>query len=245
MKRYLVLSVMLLAGALLGATKAQAQLPPYGLYQMQADAGGTFFWGRYFVPASPTTSYFLMYDGATSQPAMGALGTGLSFSGGTLALGSIPISAVTNLQTSLNAKFTTPAGTTSQVVLGDGTLGTLPTLFNYGDPSTRTLSVSTAYQANDPSKAAVVTVSPQCTNATTVLAASACTMQVRFGTTSGLNCSNGTVTHTWTSTYALGLLLTNASGSPFDVKLGIGRYFILCPTAGTFTITTAVDQTAS
>lgn len=242
MKRFV--NLLLCTLALLFGSSVHAQLPPYGLYQMQVDAGGSFFWGRYMTPASPTTSYFLMYDGATSQPAMGALGTGLSFSGGTLALGSIPISSVTNLQTSLNAKFTTPAGTTSQVVLGDGTLGALPSAFNYGDPSARTLSVSTAYQANDPSKAAVITVSPQCTNATTVLAASACTMQVRFGTTSGLTCSTGTVTHTWTSTYALGLLLTNASGSPFDVKLGVGRYFILCPTAGTFTITTAVDQTA-
>lgn len=230
--------------ALLFCSAAQAQLPPYGLYQMQVDVGGTFFWGRYMTPASPTTNYIMFYDGSTSQPSLAGLGSGLSYSAGTLSVGSLSITDVTGLQSALNAKLPTPAGTTSQVILGNGTLGALPASFNYGDPNTRTLSVSTAYQATDPSKAASVTVSPGCTNATTVVAASTCTLQVRQGTTSGLTCSTGTITHTWNSAYSLGLLLTNTSGSPLDIKLGVGRYFILCPTAGTFTITTAVDQVA-
>jgi len=123
-----------------------------------------------------------------------------------------------------------------------GVPGTAAPTFNFGSPTARTLAMSTAYQATDQSKAAIITVTASCTNATTVLAASACTMNARVGT-SGLTCSTGTVVGTWTSTYALGLLLTNTSGSPFDVKLPIGSYFILCPTAGTFTIAT-IDQSA-
>lgn len=49
---------------------------------------------------------------------------------GTLADARIPalaISKTTGLQAAIDAKLATPAGTTSQVVLGNGTLGTLPT----------------------------------------------------------------------------------------------------------------------
>lgn len=119
-----------------------------------------------------------------------------------------------------------------------------PAPFNFGTPTSRTLALSTAYQAADTTKAAIITLSPQCTNATTAIAASACTLNARVGI-AGITCSTGTVVGTWTSTYALGLLLTNTSGSPFDIKLPAGAYFILCATAGTFTINNAVDQSAS
>jgi len=118
-----------------------------------------------------------------------------------------------------------------------------PTAFAYGYPTTRTLAVSTSYQANDNTRAAVITVSPQCTNATTVIAASACTLQARVNNSTA-TCANGVVVATWTSQYALGLLLTNVSGSPFDIKLPAGGSFILCPISGTFTFPTAVDQVA-
>jgi hypothetical protein len=128
-------------------------------------------------------------------------------------------------------------------VMGVDTSALPVTPFNFAFPSTRTLAVSTDYQASNTAKAAIITVSPQCTNTTTLLAASACTLQVRMDA-STVNCASGTVHSTWTSTYALGLLLTNASGSPISIALPIGGHFILCPTAGTFTITTAVDQAA-
>jgi hypothetical protein len=132
---------------------------------------------------------------------------------------------------------------TSGVLGVDASALPAATPFNFTFPSNRTLSMSTDYQAGANTKAAVITVSPQCTNTTTVIAASACTLQVRMDA-SALTCGTGTVYATWTSTYALGLLLTNASGSPISIHLPIGGHFILCPTAGTFTITTAVDQAA-
>lgn len=124
-----------------------------------------------------------------------------------------------------------------------GPAGTPAPTFNFGVPAARTIAISTAYQAADVTKAANISVSPACTNATTVLAASACTMTVRQSSASGLTCSTGTVVKTWSSTVALGLVITQGNSFPFDIKLPIGGYFILCPSAGTFTIS-AVEQTA-
>lgn len=124
-----------------------------------------------------------------------------------------------------------------------GPAGAAAPTFNFGSPVTRTLIAGTAYQANDTTKPSIVTVTPTCTNSTTVLAASTCTLQARVGV-SGLTCSSGTVVGTWNSAYSLGLLLTNVSAYPGDIKLPAGAYFILCATAGTSTIA-AVDQTAS
>lgn len=118
-----------------------------------------------------------------------------------------------------------------------------PAVFDFSAPTVRTLALSTAYQAATLTKPAIVTISPSCVNATTLLASSACALQVRQSTTSGLNCTNGTLAMTWTSTVQLGLVFTQTSGSPFDVKVPAGSYFILCPTSGTFTIA-AVEQTA-
>ena len=124
-----------------------------------------------------------------------------------------------------------------------GPAGTPAPTFNFSAPAARTVAVSTAYQAADPAKAANISISPTCTNTTTVLAASACTMTVRQGSTSALSCSTGTIVKAWSSTIALGLVITQGNTFPFDIKLPIGGYFVLCPTAGTFTIS-AVDQSA-
>jgi len=114
--------------------------------------------------------------------------------------------------------------------------------FNFSQPASRTLAVSTSYQATDPSKAAIIYPSYACQNATQVLASSACTMQVRMGT-SALTCSTGTVYYTQSLTVGLGLLLTQNSTNPVPIMLPAGAHFILCATAGTFTIT-ANEQSA-
>lgn len=148
------------------------------------------------------------------------------------------------LTSGLAGKFNTPAGTTAQYVRGDGSLATLPTAgtFNFSQPTSRTLAVSTSYQATDTSKAAVIYPSYACQNATTVLAASGCTIQVRMGTGT-LTCSTGTPYYTQSLTVQLGVLITQNSINPVPIMLPAGASFILCPTMGTFT-TTAVEQSA-
>lgn len=117
------------------------------------------------------------------------------------------------------------------------------TPFNYGYPSNRTLSVSTSYQAADPTKAADVTLSLACANNSTLLAANPCTVQARVSNTTA-TCSTGTVVATLSAVVDLGLAITQRNTNVMPVKVPIGGYFIVCPTAGTWTIPTAVDQSA-
>lgn len=114
--------------------------------------------------------------------------------------------------------------------------------FNFSQPAAKTVNVNTSYQAADPTKAAIITPSYACQNATTVLAASGCTLQVRIGTGT-LTCSTGTVVYTQSLTVQLGVLITQNSTNPVQINLPINGSFIVCPTTGTFTIT-AVEQSA-
>lgn len=118
--------------------------------------------------------------------------------------------------------------------------GTTP--FNFSQPTARTLAVSTSYQALDNTKAAIIFPSYACQNATQVLVSSACTVQVRIGT-GALTCSTGTVYYTQSLTVALGVLITQNSTNPVPIFLPSGASMIMCPTAGTFTIS-AVEQSA-
>lgn len=117
--------------------------------------------------------------------------------------------------------------------------------FNYGSINTRTFAVSTAYQATDNTKAAVVKVSPSCTASLSLTAGGTCTIQARVGS-SGLTCSTGTVLATWTNantgTLTIGLGLNQTVGSPGNIELAIGEYFILCATSGTFTLANGIDR---
>lgn len=145
---------------------AFAQYPPYGMYIQQADVSGTFYWGRFWTPATPTDNYLLAYDGSTKQPTLVALSGNVGFSGGVMsanisssdivnALGFAPYSSanpggyITSaalssyattaaLTSGLATKLNTPTGTTSQYVRGDGSLATLPS------PGTGTVTSITA-----------------------------------------------------------------------------------------------------
>lgn len=123
-----------------------------------------------------------------------------------------------------------------------GAVGAPAPTFNFSQPAVRTLAVSTSYQATDTAKAAILYPSYACQNATQVLASSACTVQVRVGT-SALTCSTGTVYYTQSLTVSLGVLITQNSTNPVPIMLPIGGHFIICPTAGTFTIS-ATEQSA-
>lgn len=120
-------------------------------------------------------------------------------------------------------------------------------VFNFGTPTNRTLSVSTSYQALSPTKASVITVSPQCTAALSLTGGATCTMQARINTSTA-TCSNGVVVAQWTNgntgTLTIGLALNQVMGAPASLQLPIGSYFILCPTSGTFTINNITDQSA-
>lgn len=123
-----------------------------------------------------------------------------------------------------------------------GTLNASASAFDFSLPASRTLVVSTDYQASNSAKAAIIYPSYACTNATQVLASSACTVQVRMAA-SAVTCSTGTIYYTQSLAVSLGVLLTQASTNPVPIMLPIGAHFILCPVTGTFTVTT-VEQSA-
>jgi hypothetical protein len=94
----------------------------------------------------------------------------------------------------------------------------LASAVNFGMPIGRTLAFSTAHQAADPTAAAVINVTVQCEGGD-------CILEVRMGSTSALDCANGT---------ALAELIGSGSFVKqwSDIKLPIGAWFILCPTFG-------------
>lgn len=127
-----------------------------------------------------------------------------------------------------------------------GPAGTPAPTFNFGLPAVRTLALTTPYQATNPAKPAIVTVSPQCSASLTLAGGTTCTMQARIGV-APLTCSSGTVVATWTNgntgALTVGLSLNQIVGAPYGINLPTGASFILCPTAGTFTVT-AAEQSA-
>lgn len=184
-----------------------------------------------------------VYDTAVTQPLLYTVDSTLTLTSNQLRVGAVPQANVTGLAASLASKFNNPAGSTAQYLRGDGSVATFPAIpsaFNFGFPAARTLAVSTSYQAVDPSKPAIIYPSYACTNATQVLVSSACTLQVRMHT-SAVTCGTGTVYYTQSLTVNLGVLLTQNSTNPVPIFLPVGAFFILCPTAGTFTATT-VEQ---
>lgn len=123
-----------------------------------------------------------------------------------------------------------------------GPAGTPAPTFNFGLPAARTLAMTTPYQATNPAKPAIVTVSPSCTASLTLSGGGTCSMQARIGA-APLTCTGGTVVATWTNgntgALSVGLALNQTVGAPYGISLPTGASFILCPTSGTFTVTAA------
>lgn len=207
------------------------------------------------IPAHPVTPGLLSYNSASLLPEWVTLGAGLSINGGVLA-SVVPVNPDWNATSGLAQILNKPAIPAAQVNSDwNATSGVsailnkpaIPGAFNFGVPSARTLPIGTAFQANDPTKASLITVSPQCSAQISISGGSTCTLQARVGT-SGLTCNSGTVVAQWTNgntgTLTVGLLLNQIVGAPATLHLPIGASAILCPVSGTFTVPVAVDQSA-
>lgn len=199
--------------------------------------------------ASPATDGLFYFDAATKLPGYVTLGNGLTITNGVISAAALP-----SLST---VAYTGQAGDITGLapVALSGSYNDLtnkptiqaPVKFDYGDPVTRALSANTVYQATDPTKASVLTVTTACTASLSLTAGGTCSMQIRTSPTAGLTCSTGTVygtvTNVNTGTLTIGLGLNQRVGSITTINLRSGSYFTLCPTAGTFDIS-VVDQTA-
>jgi hypothetical protein len=119
--------------------------------------------------------------------------------------------------------------------------------FNVGDPVPRTLSLNTAYQATDPTKAANVKIVLSTTTTIGVGSPQDNTFAVYVGTTNAVAGGTGTIGDTGglalnVTLISLGLTQTQSA----TVMLGIGRYFAIRRLTGTQTvIASAYDQSLS
>lgn len=95
---------------LLIASPSFAQFVPYSLRIEQMGSDGISIWGRFFVPSSPTTTGFLIYDGSTSQPKIADLNSTLTWNGTTLGVSSAatPVNADWNSSSGLSQILNKP-----------------------------------------------------------------------------------------------------------------------------------------
>lgn len=251
--------------SLLAFVAMAAHADPYDVTVRQRNAADTGYLDRFIPFPAGGVSCLFSLDGPTILPNCYTLGSGLALSGGVLSVAAgggqmqadyaqantSAVDYIKNKPALFSGAYADLTGKpTLATVATTGNYNdlsgkpTIPTItsFNFSQPVARSLSVSTSYQASDTTKAAIIVPSYACQNATTVLAASGCTIQVRMGTGT-LTCSTGTVYYTQSLTVQLGVLITQNSTNPVQINLPIGASFILCPTAGTFTIS-AVEQTA-
>lgn len=115
-----------------------------------------------------------------------------------------------------------------------------------GYPTTRALSLATAYQATDNTKPALVTINLNSTAALSLSGGTTNTADIVIGTTNAVASGTGTVVCKYansnTGALTIGLNLSTAMGSTCSFALPTGGYFAIRQTAGTVTITSAFDS---
>lgn len=140
---------------------------------------------------------------------------------------SLAISKTTGLQTALDDKFANPTGTTAQVVLGNGTLGTLPVIptrtFNTPSRALVPSTSSTGYQISS-TQDAFVSYGGIFTNNSTVLASSIVTVFFEISTTNAANPADWTIMGQASSRVALGLIFTGDTPWALVFMLPMSKY---------------------
>lgn len=119
-----LLATLLLA--LCAPFAALAQGVPYEFYFTQTLPSGVGFFGRYVPPPAPApnTSAVFMYDGTSTLPKLGVIGSGLSWNGTTLS---------TTATAQVNSDWTASSGVAQ--VLNKPSLATVATSGSYADLS--------------------------------------------------------------------------------------------------------------
>lgn len=160
----------------------------------------------------------------------------------------IGISTVTNLQSSLNAKFDNPSGSSSQCVKGDGTIGACGSTpsFSIGTPNSRSMSLSTAYQCTDNTKPCSFIITTNCP-ITGFGGTTTCAGEIRIGSSNTVaSGASGTVISPLSRSFTgLSALLTfgNSDNDTTTVYLPTGWYLAVRQITGTsLSVQAAYDQ---
>lgn len=115
-----------------------------------------------------------------------------------------------------------------------------------GAPTSRTLSLSTAYQATDPSKSALVSINIASTPTLTISGGQTNTAKIYIGATTAVASGTGTAVayniNSLTGTLVIGVTINAGSTVTVPVFLPPGYYFAILQTSGAVSITSAFDQ---
>jgi hypothetical protein len=115
-----------------------------------------------------------------------------------------------------------------------------------GSPTSRSLSLATAYQASNTAKAAMVVVTLNSSAAITLTTGQTHTAIVVIGSTNAVASGTGTTVATYSNslsgTLTVGLALTSGSSMPVTFALPAGWYFAVLQQTGTVSILSAFDQ---
>lgn len=117
---------------------------------------------------------------------------------------------------------------------------------NFGGPTSRTLSLATAYQATDSTKPSFVTINLTSTANFSLIGGTTNSADIVIGSTNAVASGTGTVfgkyANSITGTIAIGLNMNSQSAQTYTIPLPVGWYFAVRQTSGTVTITSAFDQ---
>lgn len=116
----------------------------------------------------------------------------------------------------------------------------------FGSPTSRSLSLATAYQATTTTKPAIVTINLTSSASFSLIGGATNTADIVIGSTNAVASGTGTVAGKYvnasTASVAVGVGVASINGSPCTFALPTGWYFAVRQTAGTVTITSAFDQ---
>lgn len=115
-----------------------------------------------------------------------------------------------------------------------------------GAPTSRSVSIATAYQATDTSKPAIVTVTVDSTATLTLTGGTTNAGEIRIGSTNAVATGGGMLlapySHALTGTVVVGVSMSIPKPQTYTFVLPAGWYFAVRQTAGTISITSAFDQ---
>lgn len=193
------------------------------------------------VSYSPSQGQVGLTGSAGTNGSTGAAGaTGSSGSAATLAVGSVSTLSAGASATVANV------GTSSAAVLNFGIPQGIAGPTSVGSPTTRTLSLATAYQATTTTKPSVVSVNLTSSASLSLSGGTTNSATVVIGATNGVAGGTGTAICSYsnanTGALTLGLALQQVYATTCTFALPTGWYFAIRQTAGTVSITSAFDQ---
>lgn len=123
---------------------------------------------------------------------------------------------------------------------------TAPAVVTVGTPTSRALSLATAYQATNNAKAAFVTVNLTSSASLSIATGTTNTAEIVIGSTVGVASGTGSLMgpylNSLTGTLVVGLAVNTGSTTSYTLMLPAGWYFAVRQTAGSVTIASAYDQ---